>query len=483
MKKQALHTVCTLEAAILAFLTVRGMTQAFVDSCNPETVGDLLATVGMNPDTASYLDGVVWLLALPVATIIVPLMFIAFFAIVKIGSAIMYFIMKKVLSLPKKEKGTVSRCSAMVIGAAEGLICFIVFALPFTGMLGIFDAGVDTLRQKEESASTDFIEFYDDNIKPIADNFVVKTVSALGGDAVLDSFATVERDGKPINLRREVVSAVSIVTEVSTMKDVNWRALSKDHQAVLNSVVDTLDESQYLSIIISSVLNSMAGAVENGVVPISAEPPFDSLINSVVALFATSSSDTVADDISSILSVYYILCDENVLEILGGGDSDAMMTLLTSKDENGSTIINRIIATLKENEHTKPLVATLTELSVTIMSSQLGMGENSAETYENVKEGIRDVLTIKPSDYEDSEEGRAQYKQDLTNSLDASLQENGIVLEPEIVGGIADYIDENIEQKDEYTDEEINDIILSYYDVYVEYQGSGELPDGFGGEE
>ena len=60
----------------------------------------------------------------------------------------------------------------------------------------------------------------------------------------------------------------------------------------------------------------------------------------------------------------------------------------------------------------------------------------------------------------------------------AFAKENGIELDPEIVGGIADYIDENVEVKDEYTDEEINDVILSYYDVYLEYQKNGTLPDG-----
>ncbi len=481
IKKQALHTVCTIEAAVMAYLIVSGITQVFVDSFSGETIADLLASVGINADTAKYLDGAVWLLALPVATILVPILFIIFFAIVKIFAGIMYFIMKKVLSLPKKESGAANRCGGMVVGAAEGLICFIIFAMPFAGILGIFDSGVEELRAKDESAYSEFFDFYDKNINPLADSFAVKTVNALGGDAVLDSFATVEKDGNRINLRREVVDAVSVVTELSTMKDVNWKAMSKEHQAVLNSAVDTLEESKYLSVIMSSLLRGMASAVESGVVPIQAEAPFDGLINSVVALFATSDENNIAGDIDSILSVYYIFCDERVLEVIEGGDSDAMLNLLTT-ERDGTTIVKRIIAALKENEHTRPLVASLTELSVNIMagqmSDQLGGGENSAEIYQEVKEGIKDVLAIKPTDYPDTEEGKVQYKEALTESLDTTLKDNGIELEPEIVGGIADYIDENIEVKDEYSDEEINDIILSYYDVYVDYLNNGTLPDG-----
>ncbi|MBQ7387664.1 MAG: hypothetical protein IJW03_05820 [Clostridia bacterium] len=476
IKKQALHTVCTVEATLLAYFAVRGITQAFVDSFDGETVADLLGKVGLNPEIAGYIDGIDWLLALPVGTIIVPLIFILFFSIVKVGSIIMYHIMKAVLSLPKKETGVANKCSAMLLGAAESFLCFAIFVLPFAGMFGIFDQSVEKLREKDESAYSEFLDFYDENLSPIADHFTFDTVMMLGGDAVLDSFATVENDGEKINLRDEVVSAVSIVTEVSTMKDVDWKALSKEHQGVLNSAVETLDESEYLSIVVSSTLRSMAHAVENGVVPFEVTAPFDVLVNSVVSLFATSNEDNVASDIGSILSVYYILCDERVLDVLGSGDNDAILDCLV-EERDGTTVIGKVIAALKENEHTKPLVSTLTELSVTVMSSHLGLGEDSAQVYTNVKEGLKDVLAIKPSDYEDSEEGKAKYKEDLTHSLDTTLKENGIELEPEIVGGIADYIDENVEVKDEYTDEELNDVILSYYDVYLDYQKNGTLPD------
>ena len=479
IQKQGLHILCTLCAAFFSYFVIGGLTQVFVDSFNTATIAELLSGIGMNAELAGYLNGVTWLLALPIGTIVVPVMFVVFFLFMKVGAAIMYRIMRGVLSLPKKEKGALNKVGAMLVGAVEGLICFTIILLPFSGALGIFDSGVKELRAKENIAYSDFFAFYDEAVTPVVDSIPLKTTEILGSEAILDSFATVEdrESGKKINLRREVVSAVSLVTEVSMMKDVNWKALSKDHQLALDSAVETIGSSKYLSVSIASILNSMAVAIDNGVIPFSLEAPFDTLVNSVVSLFASVDEYSVEDDISSILSVYYILCDDGVLEVLGSGDSDAIVELLTT-EKNGTTVINKVIAELKKNENTKPLVATLTELSVTIMSSQLGVGENSAEVYNNVKDGLKEVLTIKPSDYADTEEGHAQYKEDLTNALDDKFQENGIELEPEIVGGIADYIDENIEVKDEYTDEEINDIILSYYDVYLEYQKNGTIPDG-----
>ena len=62
IKKQGLHLACTVEAAILAYLIVGKMTQAFIDSFNAATIADLLSKIGMNPAIAEYLDGLGWLL-------------------------------------------------------------------------------------------------------------------------------------------------------------------------------------------------------------------------------------------------------------------------------------------------------------------------------------------------------------------------------------------------------------------------------------
>ena len=50
---------------------------------------------------------------------------------------------------------------------------------------------------------------YDENVAYIADHFAVKTTEALGGDALLDAFATHEVNGLKVNMRDEIVSIVS----------------------------------------------------------------------------------------------------------------------------------------------------------------------------------------------------------------------------------------------------------------------------------
>ena len=142
-----------------------------------------------------------------------------------------------------------------------------------------------------------------------------------------------------------------------------------------------------------------------------------------------------------------------------------MTDILTRKDENGETVVNKVIAILKSNERTKPIVVTLTKISVSSMANKLGTGEDTAAIYENVKSGVNETLKIKKTDYQSTEE----YTAAVSASLDQTLTDNGIELEADIVDSMAQYVTDNYSDVESVTDEELNDIILSYYDAYVDY--------------
>ena len=109
------------------------------------------------------------------------------------------------------------------------------------------------------------------------------------------------------------------------------------------------------------------------------------------------------------------------------------------------------------------------------MSQQAGISENAQATYDNIKASInKDILSIKKEDYATDEE----YVTEVSCALDNTLKENNITLEKEIVDSMAQYVTDNYSDIDEITDEQVNDIILSYYDAYLDYLETGEIPDG-----
>ena len=477
-KKQLLHAASTLEAALFSFIIVKSITTAMLNAISAENIGELISSAGagINADVAEYISGIKWIIALPVTTIIAPFAFVSFFVFAVIFSGIMYNVTRRLLELTGKPGSMRERLIGMPIGAIEGLIVCSLFMLPMAGLLGLFDDGVNAVRSNSSKETSEFIEFYDNNIEPVANNVAFKTARAIGGDAILDALATLEDGESKINLRNEVVPAVSIAVQASSI-DSNAKSIDDDDKETLNKVIDTLESSEYLTILLAQTLNGMASAVEDGIVPLEIDPPFDNLMNSVISLFATSNKNNVVKDIRSLTDVYYILCDDGVLLAIFYGDSDQLVNIFITRDENGDTVVNKVIDKLNANPHTQPLVSTLTELSVVLISSHMNIGDESAEIYEDVKAGLRDVLTIKPSDYPDTDAGHESYLQDMTASLDETFRNNGIELEPEVTRGIAEYIDTEMEIKDEYTDADLDSIILSYYDAYLDYVESGEIPD------
>ena len=200
------------------------------------------------------------------------------------------------------------------------------------------------------------------------------------------------------------------------------------------------------------------------------EPPIDQFMPIAFEMIASSTKDTLRTDIDTVLSVYYILSDSGVLTAADDGTDP--VDLLIKKDTAGETVINKVINTLKANSRTSALVTALTKYSISLLASNVEIGGvNAAEIYEDVKSTINeDILSVDKESYETHEE----YIGALTNNLDTALKDNNIELEPEIVEDIAEYIDTEFISNGitEVDEEQFNDIILSYYDYYVQYMNS-----------
>ena len=143
-----------------------------------------------------------------------------------------------------------------------------------------------------------------------------------------------------------------------------------------------------------------------------------------------------------------------------------MLTTLTKRDENGITTVKKVIDTINKNERTKPLTTMLTNLSVSVMRDATGLDESTLATGDNIKASINaKTMKLNKSDYASEEE----YVAAVSDSLDETLKENNINLEKEVVDNMAKYISDNYGDKSEISDEEANDILLYYFDAYLEH--------------
>lgn len=469
---QILHTGIMLVAAVASYIAANKIWEKFFSSFTEESLEKLISSLAKNdalagvmeklgdvlrafpPETFSYL------LALPAGLIIIPAIFSITFIALNAVLRIAYFILSKVFGLIKI-KGLIARILAAVLGAAEGVIIATIILLPVTSAVDVVDDSISALcesGEREELANA-----YDKYITQVSKNPIFKIMKLSGGDMILNKTAILKTDEGVINLKEEFHTAVVLFDRSSALKDCDWMALNAQNKQALRGMLTTATASNYYSTIISGLLSGICQNLAASGLPFEVAGELEPFINDAILLFNSEKPDTVGDDLATLFDVYFILSDCGALKaITEEGDVTAC---LSEKNEDGVLYVNAVIDKLEENQRTKSLVSTIAKLSVTIMSNSLGLGTDADDMYDDLKDDFNDCLDVKRDAYATEEE----YREDLSGSIDAALNENNISLEKDIVDAIADYVADNYGDKDSVSEDEFNDILFSYYDAYLEY--------------
>lgn len=271
--------------------------------------------------------------------------------------------------------------------------------------------------------------------------------------------------------RASTIACVAL--DVTSLKGMNWQSPSEEQKVTIDRIAKDMSNDEYTARVLAGVLRGSATALTDNIEVFGLEAPYDELFKEAFGIFTTSDELNLGNDLDTMLHVYFIMADNDILALIAEQNVDGMKDKLTTKVDD-ELIVDNIIGTLQKNDRTAPLVTVFTKLSVSIMADQLGLGEDTVELYENLKGDITGVLELNRDSFETEEEYKAEVETQLTDAL----EKNGIVLEDEIIDGMTDYVAENFSGDVEITDQAINDAILSYYSAYVDYlNNGGEMPE------
>ena len=415
-----------------------------------------------------------YVLAIPLAIVILPIVFVIIFGIINLLSLIVHAILSGILGFSKRRNNWFTRLLGAILGAAQGAAVAIICFVPWVGLLTSATEAVDMMNTEEPDAqaTVSITESYDEYLKPLAESMPITLMDKCGAGILYDNLSTVVVYDEEYKMVDEVTTvAVKLYASCSRLSDMDWQSLTEDDKKEISAMLETVDESSYLSITVSRILSAAAEAYDDGAYKFTAEGHANDLLADTVGIFRGMNEDELIPTLTVVKDVYFTLSDEQVITKLSSGNADELSDIFTSKDENGKTVVTKVTDTLASNPRTEPLVGTLSRISVTVMAESFG-GEVTAETYEKVTEGIKDVVSIDKNEYATEEE----YVGAISEKLDNTLLENGITVDKEIVDGMAQHVADNYSDKNDLTDAEINDIILSYYDAYI--QANGEInPD------
>lgn len=434
---------------------------------------------------------IMYLVAIPMALVVLPLVFTIVFIVLFGVCKFLHMILCGIFGLSKLNNNFFTRVLGFLLGAVQGVVLAALLLLPVIGLGTAATATVAKLNENtpEDETTIMITEGYNAYVAPVVESPVFTTLGSFGINQLYTELATVPLEGEDTDMTQLLPDAADIYIDISALYGFDWKYPTAENKVIINDLVGVLEHNPYFSKISVNLVNGIANAQLSGHLPIEIPAPFDTLINSAAEILVKADTEALYDDVYTVIDVYYIVADAGVLAALEVS-SDDMLNALIKTDENGVTVVSRVINTLDANPGTKPLVTMLTKLSLSVMSNQLGVSEETIEVYTNVREGLNETVKITKEDKTEEE-----YVAAVSDSINGTLTKNGITLEKDIVDGIAQHISDNYEEYSQYQESGIdeatmNSIILNYYDSYLaslngegdtetpEIPGDIEIPDG-----
>lgn len=488
--RQLVRTGATLLAAIVSFIAGDIIAGRIVGSLDVNNLESLIQQVEMQlPEAGGIIrqvlgaintDVIEYILLLPATIIIIPILTTVTFLVINLIFKIVRAILIKIFKF-KKSKTNSQRLGGALLAAVEGIVWVMMVVFPLTGLLTLVD-GAWTEAMSTEDASHELRESYDEYLVPFTENPAFTFIENVGANAITDGIATVKIDGKRTNMRSQVLSVAHIfVVDARVLQGADFTALTAEEQAAVESIVDTLAESPFTRGLIVSTLNALPTIYESGLIPMdNLGGEFDAVIDPFMDFLSQVETDTLGDDLDTILGFYFGFCDSGILGALSGGED--IMAFIT-EDYNGDRHILTMLNTLSGNERTKGIVDSLYNLVLSAAFS--GSGDESEGGEDNpvadvnisdVRDGLNNIVNVNRDQYETEEE----YREVLSNTISSTLNDTvGVEIDQETADEIADYVDENFsEQIGELTDEEFNELMFEMIDIYQGYLNGEEInPD------
>lgn len=475
--RQALRLIFTLVSVVEAFFVTSMASDELIKQMSPEAIVASIGASGMDVSAIeglpTYFDAWTWMLQLPIRVFTAPVLFVTLFFILNGLNRILCLLIRTCMGIGKPDHEPLSNLFGAIFGAIEGAVIALVLFLPLVAYTNIADNSINVIREKDNGKYTEFVQMYDDYVAPITNHEVVKFVSFCGGQQVIDQYATIEIDGVQTNLIDEATTMVTIGVEFASYNGADYfSGLEQSHKELIYGTIDQIEDSPYLSTVISGMLSGVGRAIDDNVISITLSDSYDAIIDPVIVLFATSDRYNLPEDLRTICDVYFLLTDSGALKAYGteNGEDDVKNALI-ARDENGKTLMSRVTDRLNQNERTKPLVTTLTEMTLTVLAGEIGGEYDVTQAYDQIKEEFHDVLAVKPDQYETTEE----YEAARDSAVNDALTNNGIELDDETVHEIGNYVDEHYGDRDDLTNDDINDILLYYYEISANNQNLEDL--------
>ncbi|MBQ8689801.1 MAG: CvpA family protein [Clostridia bacterium] len=499
ISRQVIRIITVVVALLISIYLAKLCNNAVMVWIGNQTAEDLAALLqsmniplGEYEGVLSYLDTntLNYIIAIPLTLAIVPIGFVICFLLIKLLMLIPHALLSGIFGFSKERNNVATRIFGVLLGIVQGVLVAAVIIFPVAGALTSATEVINAVREEApDSEEAEILSsFYEGTIQEYAEDPVIKVIGVCGAKTLYKNISTVQIKDVEYNMVETVGEpTVKIGIGVNKLWGWDWKKPTPENEDAVRAMIEAVDDSEYAKALITDVLVFASRAYEDGAIPFEFEAPMSDIVDAFFKTIGLITKETIKEDLTTLSEAYFVLARENIIYELEYGNEDATREALTKTmiDENGNevTVISHVVSILNKNERTAHLVTVLTKLTASALANQFGA--DSTVLYENIKEGFNSTIAIE-------KEGKTkdEYTTEVSASLDTVLRDNGIELDADVVDGMAEYVYDNYDSfqtVDEdgnktLSDQEMNNIVLSYYDAYIKAMENGELPPEIEGE-
>ena len=478
--RQLFRTGVTLAAAIVAYLAAVIVSNSIMGSSDSQSMQDFINMMdnaipgigALMTQVLSTFDNEIfeYIIILPATIVLVPMLATLIFLLINLALKIVRTVLIKIFGF-KPTKNNSQRLGGALIGVGEALIWIVMVTLPITGIIGLADSAYERAIESEEGKeNASLVSTYNEFIAPFTENPAFLLLDSLGVQSLSDGIATIWIGDEKTNLRDEILEVAKIgMIEIPSLGEADFAALTEQEKIALSNMIESLKKSPFLSSVVAGIIQSSSGFMSSDAIPFDREGVYGSLFTSLTAFLESVNGSSLPKDLDTITQIYFAISDSGIIKTLEGSDGD-VMTLLEDMRKMGDDTLVRIISILRENPRAQGMLAAMARVMIYNLSISVDPDNTSSITitYNSLKNAINYVLAIDRTSYSSYSEYMSALRFRLNNAFGA----NGILLDDDVLGAMAHYVDDNLSNVTIINEREFNELLLYYYDAYLEYNQS-----------
>ena len=474
LPKASLRLGTIVLSAIVAFIVASSLAPSIADYFDGKTLEEVLTSIapdrsfGYDTPAAAFLtscDAVTagLLLELIVALFISPIVFVTVFIALNALFMILFWILCAVFKLGSRKK---SRLLGAIVGTVQGVLVAALVLLPVASAARtatVIHTAVAESNPSEELEAT-VNGAYDTYLNEIIENPVLNAINSLGGDAINKGLSTIKVGDEKLDAREELGEIVKIILATAEFAGEDFENPGENSFDALHTLADMIGEDKFTAEFLSGILRAFATALHDGKIVVDIANPYHDMLISITDIFLDSTGDTIGRNLNTIVDVYFILYDSGTIDAINNPPEGYTLedVLVSPYNDTERTVIDSIISKIEDNPDTKPLITALTKFSLAVIAEDHEVRDDASTLYDEIKADL--YIVLEPRTQCATAEELSSV---IIESLDFVLRHNNILLEDAIVSEMADIAAERFLGQEVITDDDINDLILSYYDAYA----------------